>query len=144
MTRPEFFDRAACRGMDPNIFVPARGDTHNTAIAKQVCATCPVMEPCRQYGLESHQHNDECGILGGLTRIERVRIMRDNGVARQRTSPLKATYRLTTGAVECGTLSAYQRHVRRKETPCEPCRKANREYFAEYRRRNGRPRRRAA
>ena len=144
MTRPAFFDRAACRGMDPNIFVPAQGDTRNITIAKKICAICPVIEPCREYGLVSHQEHDECGILGGLTRIERIRIMRENNVARRRNSPLKASYRISTGEVECGTLSAYQRHVRRKETPCEPCRQANRNYISEYRRRNARNRRRVA
>ena len=34
----------------------------------------------------------------------------------------------------CGTLSAYARHIRNKETPCQPCKEANasrrREYYA--------------
>lgn len=33
----------------------------------------------------------------------------------------------------CGTYSAYQRHIRRGETPCAACRKANSEYHRQHR-----------
>lgn len=33
----------------------------------------------------------------------------------------------------CGTYGAYQRHLRRGETPCEECKGACAEYFREYR-----------
>ena len=39
-------DRAACRGMDINLFfIPPSGKNDATA-AKNVCATCPVAHPC--------------------------------------------------------------------------------------------------
>lgn len=32
-----------------------------------------------------------------------------------------------------GTYGGYQRHIRRSETPCEPCKQANRTYMIRYR-----------
>lgn len=57
---------AACRGMDTNLFFPSSGQSH--AEAEAVCATCPVMEQCRAYGMA-----DEHGIWGGLSERERRR-----------------------------------------------------------------------
>lgn len=36
-------------------------------------------------------------------------------------------------AAECGTPAAYQRHRRKGEEACEPCKAANRAYQAQYR-----------
>jgi len=36
-------------------------------------------------------------------------------------------------AAECGTHAAYQRHLRKGEQACEPCKAANRAYQAKYR-----------
>lgn len=35
----------------------------------------------------------------------------------------------------CGSFGGYQRHKKAGETPCDPCREANRRYMAEYRNR---------
>jgi WhiB family transcriptional regulator, redox-sensing transcriptional regulator len=37
-------DRAACRGVDPSVFVRGRGES--LAEAKAICATCPVTTQC--------------------------------------------------------------------------------------------------
>lgn len=34
---------------------------------------------------------------------------------------------------QCGSYGGYQAHTSKKETPCEPCREANREYMRAYR-----------
>lgn len=40
----------------------------------------------------------------------------------------------------CGTVAAFWRHYRRKETPCDPCREAHREWGRRAdRRRKGQP-----
>ena len=39
---------AACRGMTEVMF-PARGDTEGVRLAKAVCASCPVIEDCRDF-----------------------------------------------------------------------------------------------
>jgi hypothetical protein len=40
-------DRAACVGVDPEVFFPEVGD--RTAKASRVCASCPVLPQCRDY-----------------------------------------------------------------------------------------------
>lgn len=38
--------QAACRGMDPALFFPAKGDDESGADAKAVCGVCSVREEC--------------------------------------------------------------------------------------------------
>jgi WhiB family redox-sensing transcriptional regulator len=66
VSRPEWFDDAACRGMDPNVFFPGRGasDVYNTAV--ETCRGCLVRLECLAYGLDEHH-----GVWGG--RSERAR-----------------------------------------------------------------------
>jgi WhiB family redox-sensing transcriptional regulator len=40
-------DRAACVGVDPELFFPPLG--HNGAEARAVCGKCPVLLQCRDY-----------------------------------------------------------------------------------------------
>lgn len=40
---------------------------------------------------------------------------------------------MTSEETRCGSYAGYQRHIRRKEPTCEPCRKANAVYVAEFR-----------
>lgn len=57
---------AACRGADPRLFFPERGEA--TWPAKQICAQCPVTSECFDAGLgEKH------GIWGGLSERQRRR-----------------------------------------------------------------------
>lgn len=45
--------RAACRGLDPELFFPERGVP--LAAVRAVCAGCPVVAACDEYGLwEKH------------------------------------------------------------------------------------------
>ena len=62
---------AACAGEDTAIFFPepgphAKGDT---ALAKAICASCPIIKDCLAFALA----NDEYGIWGGTTDYERRR-----------------------------------------------------------------------
>jgi WhiB family redox-sensing transcriptional regulator len=57
---------AACRNVDPEVFFPFSGDSAMSA--KAICAKCPVLTACFEYGLERTQ--DE-GVLGGLAHWER-------------------------------------------------------------------------
>jgi Transcription factor WhiB len=59
-------ERAACRGTDLDVFFPERGETADHA--RQVCAACPVREPCLEYVLSNRITH---GIWGGLTERER-------------------------------------------------------------------------
>ena len=55
--------RAACRGTDLSVFFPGRAEP-----ARQVCAGCPVRQPCLDYALS---HAITHGIWGGLTERDR-------------------------------------------------------------------------
>ncbi len=57
---------AACRGTDLDVFFPERGETAGPA--RQVCAACPVRQPCLDYALSNRITH---GIWGGLTERER-------------------------------------------------------------------------
>lgn len=72
-------DRAACLGMDPDLFMPQRGENKKVQKAKQICRQCPVMNECREYGLELSVKYDTHGIFGGLSRYERAAILKLEG-----------------------------------------------------------------
>jgi WhiB family transcriptional regulator, redox-sensing transcriptional regulator len=70
-------DRAACRGADPDLFFPERGESADPA--RQICARCPVRQPCLAYALDIGITQ---GVWGGLAERER-RVLR---APRQRAS----------------------------------------------------------
>jgi WhiB family redox-sensing transcriptional regulator len=78
--------QAACRGMDPNLFMPVRGENTKTKQAKAICKDCVVLQQCRNYGLELAQQYDTHGIFGGLTRQERSARLREAGLTVRRSS----------------------------------------------------------
>lgn len=140
--KPRWIDRAACRGVDPNLMVPEKSDLGAIQTAKEICATCPVKTECRDYGLEMHRQVDLDGVFGGLSKIERLRILRQENLPRRRYSPARPnnSYRIDDHLLKpCGTVSAYQRHLRRKEPPCNACRSAWATQASEYRAQRGRP-----
>jgi len=57
---------AACRGSDLEVFFPGRGESAGPA--RQVCAACPVRQPCLDYAITNRIVH---GIWGGLTERER-------------------------------------------------------------------------
>ena len=63
--------RAACRGVDPDIFYPVSDD--DAGAAKAICAQCPVREACLEYALVNRERD---GVWGGATERERRRIVR--------------------------------------------------------------------
>lgn len=97
---PAWTERAACREVDPDLWFPERGDAEARKAAVRICATCPVVEPCREAGA------GQLGIWGGQTERER-------GV--------QVGWRY----VPCGTTVGYRAHLRRGEQACGPCCAAN-------------------
>lgn len=67
---------AKCRGMDPDLFHPARGQ--DVSAAKAVCDGCPVRSECLSEALQSSQ-NDDQGVWGGTSARERMDIRRKLG-----------------------------------------------------------------
>ena len=69
--KTDWFDDAACRDADTAVFFPT-SDAH-AAEAQAICAACPVREECLEYALETRPAD---GVWGGLTSIERHRVIR--------------------------------------------------------------------
>ncbi len=65
--------RAACRGIDVEIFYPATDEDDDAEPAKAVCAECPVRQACLEHALANRERE---GIWGGTTERERRRILR--------------------------------------------------------------------
>lgn len=66
--------KAACRGLDTEIFFPFTEDDEDAAAeAKLVCDACPVRETCLEYALGFRERD---GVWGGATERERRRIVR--------------------------------------------------------------------
>lgn len=63
--------RAACRGVDPDVFYPSSDEEAEEA--KGICGVCPVREPCLEYALA---HRERDGVWGGATERERRRMIR--------------------------------------------------------------------
>lgn len=69
LLRQDWWDDAACRGSDPDLFWPSRGGPEDVrAEAKAVCATCTVQPTC----LEEHLW-EKGGIWGGTGPRERMK-----------------------------------------------------------------------
>ncbi|HEX5097489.1 MAG TPA: WhiB family transcriptional regulator [Acidimicrobiia bacterium] len=70
-TRTDWQAEAACRDVDTDIFFPVSDADAGPAI--EICANCPVREACLEWALEFRPSD---GIYGGLTPIERHRLIR--------------------------------------------------------------------
>ncbi len=70
---------AACQGESaqlffaPSSFEPREERLARERAARALCASCPVREPCLEYALYVQEPH---GIWGGLTELERRRMLR--------------------------------------------------------------------
>lgn len=60
---------ALCRGMNPNVFFPERGDHYPVQAARDLCSRCPVKTACLQANLWERD-----GIYGGTTPSDRKKL----------------------------------------------------------------------
>ena len=67
----DWWRHAACRGSDPEMFHPARGDYEGTNAALAVCQTCPVKDDCLAYAMNNREMQ---GVWGGLSANQRKRL----------------------------------------------------------------------
>ncbi len=67
--RPPWMNHAACRGVNPALFFPERGETSTPA--KQVCADCTVRVDCLEHALAACERH---GVWGGQSERERRRL----------------------------------------------------------------------
>ena len=63
--REDWVADAACKGLDPGMFILRKGEP--AWPAKAVCATCPVSEDCLEFAMRKHGNDD-----GGLSFIEGI------------------------------------------------------------------------
>jgi len=63
--------RAACRGVDPDVFYPVSDEEAEEA--KDICEECTVRQACLEYALANRERD---GVWGGATERERRRIVR--------------------------------------------------------------------
>jgi WhiB family redox-sensing transcriptional regulator len=66
--RPDWQEKALCRGETEVFF--NEGSPNAIADAKRFCNRCPVRGMCLQFALK----NDEIGVWGGTTTMERQRL----------------------------------------------------------------------
>ena len=78
-------DRAACKGMDPDLFHPFNPwrDWRQVREAKQVCASCPVTAECLEMVMDAESEtwggrSIRVGIYAGLTPSERAKLLRES------------------------------------------------------------------
>jgi WhiB family redox-sensing transcriptional regulator len=90
---PPWLPLAECSGADPELFFgPDQGETapdrdRREAMAKAICASCPVRAECRKYAVDG---NITYGVWGGLGEFERVSY-RQNLMRRARRAADTAT-----------------------------------------------------
>jgi len=66
-----------CRDEPPALFFPSDGV--GVEVARRICATCPVREPCLEYALVNRIDH---GVWGGCSERERRRILKRRRLAR--------------------------------------------------------------
>lgn len=67
-------EEALCQGDTEGLFFPDPSDIGRVAAAKAVCMSCPVIDECLAYAIETDQPD---GIWGGFTPKERRSIRRE-------------------------------------------------------------------
>lgn len=72
---PELPGYPACAGTDPELFFPEKGQAWQAATAKRICASCPIIQWCR----ETHLY-EEHGIWGGTIPRQRRAIRLRRGL----------------------------------------------------------------
>lgn len=64
-------DRAACYGVDPDLFFPTSEDEAGPALA--YCARCAIRAECLAWALKN---GERYGVWGGMTEQQRRRLLR--------------------------------------------------------------------
>lgn len=103
---------AKCRGMDPEIFYPERGDVVTLRTAKSVCESCPVTGPCLEFALDM---NEREGVFGGKSAKQR-RELRSAQAERNRLVVCQECGTEFLGHFTSRLCSAECRHVRAIES----------------------------
>jgi hypothetical protein len=101
----------ACRGEDPELFFPGRGETMAVRRAKAICSQCPVRSECLEYAL-ANPH--DTGIWGVTSDRQRRQIRTDRfrqgrpRPPRPRLGAIDRKARITPGPYRVGGVSPPQ------------------------------------
>ena len=69
----DWWERAACLGLDTSLFFPSRGES--TAEAEAVCGSCEVRDDCLWFALgDNGRRAEKFGIWGGSSERQRRRL----------------------------------------------------------------------
>jgi len=108
---------AACRGVNPSLFFPQRGDRITTAAARKVCEHCTVRQQCILDTLGERE-----GMYGGITPKRRQRLaaaLDDRPGSDLVIRSMKGVY-----VIEHGTIEGYRDHLHMGTDPCDACKRA--------------------
>jgi WhiB family redox-sensing transcriptional regulator len=116
---PDWQKPGLCRNYPANWWFPERGSNRREIEkVKAICQDCPIRVKCLEYALH---HAEKFGIWGGLSVDERNAIRRTMPQQPRRTT-------IHVRPISHGTNAGYHAHLRRKETPCQDCVTAHRDY----------------
>jgi WhiB family redox-sensing transcriptional regulator len=76
----EWMAEGSCASEPPSTFFPSDGA--GVEVARRICATCPVQEPCLEYALRNRIDH---GVWGGCSERERRRILKRRRLAAGRS-----------------------------------------------------------
>ncbi len=77
VTREPWMAQGACRGTDPELFHPEKGENDTAREAVALCMTCAVCDQCLTWALET---NVQDGIVGGTTPRQRRVLRTERGL----------------------------------------------------------------
>ena len=110
--RPEWQQRAACRGVGPDIFY-STSET-DCPPARPLCESCPVSQHCLDYAIGNAE-------VYGIWASKNVK-------ERRKVSGRRQGERKRSNVAVCGPLAGHDAHLRRGEDPCRHCRWTYNEY----------------
>lgn len=106
MNETAWMSKALCKGMNPDVFVPAT-EPRVPRTVELVCGACPVQTDCLEYAL----HFKLEGFWGGATTAERKRLRAERGIKAAPAMPSQS----------CGRAAGYREHLRNGEPACQAC-----------------------
>lgn len=74
---PNWKDKGACKGLDPELFHPGRGDSRITNMAIAVCKECVVVSECLHYAISN---GIKVGVWGATSERQRRKIRREQNL----------------------------------------------------------------
>jgi hypothetical protein len=123
---------AACVGHDPDLWDHGDEDSNDYDQAFAICEECPIWRTCLDYSLTTRQRHL---MWGGYAPRDRFRLIGEALPDASSGGPPKR-------APTHGTESAYWRHKRWREAPCDGCEDAHKEFLRKRRERGANKRRR--